>query len=470
MRNFVYVVIVGGMLCGGLARAQSPGVLYTWTGTGNAHDWTWSSGSNSAAIDTSTAGQITFNELGDEIDPGIMGGPIVIRDGFNRRLESATWSGGLDLTGLDAVEIDLEHSGTGNVDVQFFMQATPGFDYVWAGSDGSFDGPDFSVGPGLQTLTFPLNILTPAQQTYIRTIGLSVRDHASEGNLDWTIHEVRSVGTPLTMREVANHDVGSSDNGLQGAIANFDIAAVQGNDGGQNQSGMSQNTSGTGSLQWTDLGGDGTELDPSGAAISWYNGTEWGGNSFNERISDYSNYNRLKFRVSATDALDGGGELGVQGFFQTGNFDYQVASELALPIDGQFHDLVFPLGGVTDRINTQNFGLNLFAHTNDLVINVDRVWFDTVEGLLGDYNENDVIDAADYTTWRDAMTAGATSLPNDPTPGTVDETDFLYWRAHFGESLGSGAGAGQVAVPEPATALLACFTCVFGVTVVRRRI
>ena len=131
---------------------------------------------------------------------------------------------------------------------------------------------------------------------------------------------------------------------------------------------------------------------------------------------------------------------------------------------------MFPLSSVTDRINSQNFGVNLFAHANDLIINVDRVRFEFVEGLLGDYNENDVIDAADYTTWRDAMTAGATSLPNDPSPGTVDETDFLYWRAHFGESLGSGADAGQAAVPEPATTLLACFAAVVGVTVGRRRI
>ena len=306
--------------------AQSPGVLYTWAGTGNAHDWTWSSSSNSAAIDTSTAGQITFNELGDEIDPGIVGGPIYIRDGYNRRLESATWSGGLDLTGLDAVEIDLEHSGTGNVDVQFYMQATPDFDWVAAGNDGTLNGPDFSVGPGLQTLTFPLNILTPEQQVYIRTIGLSVRDHAALGNLDWTIHEVRSVGTPLTLRDLATHDVGTSDGGLNGAIANFDIAAIQGNDGGQNQSGLSQNTNGSGSLQWTDLGGDGTPEDPSGAAVTWYNGTAWGGNSFNERMSDFSNYNRAIITMSAIDALNGGGELGVQGFLQTGNYDFQVAA------------------------------------------------------------------------------------------------------------------------------------------------
>ena len=76
-------------------------------------------------------------------------------------------------------------------------------------------------------------------------------------------------------------------------------------------------------------------------------------------------------------------------------------------------------------------------------------------GLLGDYNEDDVIDAADYTTWRDALTAGATSLPNDPTPGVVDETDFTYWRSHFGELLGGGSGSAAIAnVPEPTSLVL----------------
>ena len=80
--------------------------------------------------------------------------------------------------------------------------------------------------------------------------------------------------------------------------------------------------------------------------------------------------------------------------------------------------------------------------------------------LLGDYNDNGFIDAADYTAWRDTMTAGSSSLTNDPTPGTVDETDFAYWRDHFGELLGSGAGeaaSAAVPVPEPATLVLAAF-------------
>jgi glucose/arabinose dehydrogenase len=79
--------------------------------------------------------------------------------------------------------------------------------------------------------------------------------------------------------------------------------------------------------------------------------------------------------------------------------------------------------------------------------------------LYGDYNNNGFVDAADYTAWRDAMTAGASTLLNrDPNnTGPVDEDDFLSWRAHFGESLDPGAGAGEAAsapVPEPASILM----------------
>jgi hypothetical protein len=72
--------------------------------------------------------------------------------------------------------------------------------------------------------------------------------------------------------------------------------------------------------------------------------------------------------------------------------------------------------------------------------------------LAGDFNGNGTIDAADYTVWRDTLEAGTNDLFNDPTPGIVDENDFLYWRDHFGETMGSGAGSVALAsVPEPAS-------------------
>lgn len=346
--------------------AQSPSVLYTWDGANSVDDWAKNFGTNTVTLDNNTVGVLTIAET------GTAGTDVAIRDGSNRVRESSTASGGLDLTGLDYLEFDLGHNGVGNVDVQFYVQASTGFTYVGL-------GPDIAVSPGVNTYQVPLSGLTAAQLVYIRTVGFSVRSHLGEGNLTWSLDEVRSGGTPLNERYLVTHDVGTSDAGLQGAIVNFTQTAVLGNDGGQNQTGLSHNSSGPGSLQWTDLGDHGIG-DPSGAAITWANGTAWNGNSFNERVTDASNYKYVTFNIKATDPLDAGGSVGAQGFFQTGNsFTYQSAGDLSLPIDGQFHELTFPMSGLADLNVIDWTGINLGSHTNDLVIDVDYVRFSVPE-------------------------------------------------------------------------------------------
>jgi hypothetical protein len=69
----------------------------------------------------------------------------------------------------------------------------------------------------------------------------------------------------------------------------------------------------------------------------------------------------------------------------------------------------------------------------------------------GDYNNDGIVDAADYTVWR-AHLGTAFQLPNEVsgvTPGMVTAEDYTAWRMRFGNS--SGAGAGGAAAPEPST-------------------
>jgi hypothetical protein len=74
--------------------------------------------------------------------------------------------------------------------------------------------------------------------------------------------------------------------------------------------------------------------------------------------------------------------------------------------------------------------------------------------LAGDYNNDGIVNAADYVVWRNAA-AGAT-LPNDTTPGVVTAADYAVWRANFGNSLAAGSGAATFSgVPEPSGVLLA---------------
>jgi hypothetical protein len=194
-------------------------------------------------------------------------------------------------------------------------------------------------------------------------------------------------------------------------------------------------------------------------------------NTFNERPTDLSNYNRVTFRMSATDASNPAGVVGVQGYLQTGSaFTYKSAGEFALPTDGQFHDVVFSLANFTfaEKQNTMLTGINLFAHATDLVINVDRVRLEMVAGVAGDYNENGVVDAADYTLWRNNVGQPATALKNrNPLlTGNINEDDYAFWKSRFGAT--SGSGAGTTAVPEPTAWLLGLCGAVFSLQVRRR--
>ena len=72
-----------------------------------------------------------------------------------------------------------------------------------------------------------------------------------------------------------------------------------------------------------------------------------------------------------------------------------------------------------------------------------------VIGVAGDYNNNGVVDAADYVLWRDGG-----NLQNDSSPGVQPE-DYNVWRANFGKTLAPGGGAAlSAAVPEPAAGLM----------------
>jgi hypothetical protein len=88
-----------------------------------------------------------------------------------------------------------------------------------------------------------------------------------------------------------------------------------------------------------------------------------------------------------------------------------------------------------------------------------------VAGLPGDYNENDAVDAADYTTWRDRF-GNATSLPNDDTAG-VGTDDFDRWKTNFGHTNPGAASA--TAVPEPTALLIALAVTTLCASHLRRR-
>ena len=79
-----------------------------------------------------------------------------------------------------------------------------------------------------------------------------------------------------------------------------------------------------------------------------------------------------------------------------------------------------------------------------------------VTGVIGDYNNDNKVNAADYTVWRNSLGAAGSSLQHrDPANGTgaVTVADYNSWKTHFGETS-PGSGGGAIAAPEPASFVL----------------
>ena len=79
--------------------------------------------------------------------------------------------------------------------------------------------------------------------------------------------------------------------------------------------------------------------------------------------------------------------------------------------------------------------------------------------LPGDYNHNNVVDAADYVLWRKTLGQSGAGLAADGNGNNmIDSGDYNIWRAHFGQPPGSGSSTvANAAVPEPATLVLLIF-------------
>ena len=63
-------------------------------------------------------------------------------------------------------------------------------------------------------------------------------------------------------------------------------------------------------------------------------------------------------------------------------------------------------------------------------------------GVPGDYNDNGMVDAADYVVWR-KHSGTSFQLENevaDMTPGSVTPEDYAAWSARFGNTAGGGSG------------------------------
>lgn len=113
-------------------------------------------------------------------------------------------------------------------------------------------------------------------------------------------------------------------------------------------------------------------------------------------------------------------------------------------------------GSVYDTVGTQTMvGQVAFATLTTIV----RTNF-APGGLPGDYNSDEIVDAADYVVWRKGIAAA-----DGNNNSMIDPGDYDVWREHFGETAGPGGGGSEAsgrAVPEPASGIMLVFTLIGG--------
>jgi probable HAF family extracellular repeat protein len=80
--------------------------------------------------------------------------------------------------------------------------------------------------------------------------------------------------------------------------------------------------------------------------------------------------------------------------------------------------------------------------------------------VAGDYNNDGIVDAADYTIWRDTLGSTTDLRANGDnigaSAGVIDHADYNVCKTNFGAHSGAGATGNSASLPEPTTLWLNC--------------
>jgi hypothetical protein len=120
------------------------------------------------------------------------------------------------------------------------------------------------------------------------------------------------------------------------------------------------------------------------------------------------------------------GDIKITAFINSGGHNF---------VSNQFAGVGVLRGNLGDNLP----GINLATIAGDQFVTIPHA------ALAGDYNDDGTVDAADYVVWRKNVGTNNT-LPNNPAPGPIDETEYQSWLENFGRSA---SGAGGSNVPEP---------------------
>ena len=166
------------------------------------------------------------------------------------------------------------------------------------------------------------------------------------------------------------------------------------------------------------------------------------------------------------------GVAGPGGQGPNGSGDTHVTGAATVPADNVWHALTFDvlpsdftsINGFDSTAALTNVAQLRVIHNADVSFAgaamqgdfyLDNIRALGSPALPGDYNGNQLVDAADYAVWRDTQNQTGTGLPADGTgpggmpDGVVNGLDYDFWRTRFGNIGPSASSQGTNFVPEP---------------------
>ena len=88
-----------------------------------------------------------------------------------------------------------------------------------------------------------------------------------------------------------------------------------------------------------------------------------------------------------------------------------------------------------------------------------------------DFNDDGVVDAADYTVWRDhlgAVGVAPYTAGDADGNGSVTQADYQVWRKQFGQTFDDAFPSQGFSVPEPTAGIMLVIGCATTLTLRRR--
>jgi hypothetical protein len=149
--------------------------------------------------------------------------------------------------------------------------------------------------------------------------------------------------------------------------------------------------------------------------------------------------------VTATAAAHLAGNLSVRlatGFVPRKDAEFQVVT--GQTVSGSFSNL-----DANSRVLVEGTSASILVTVSSSHVTLSSF----LTNLPGDYDNNGIVDAADYVVWRKSEASNAPLDNEAASIGVTDHMDFEIWRSNLGATMSQGGYAAS-AVPEPATNLI----------------